>query len=97
MTPLTLTVLQSSGPDCVMCDDELSSIPNLISPSTVLNPSEQSGPLSLTLTSDASEVTTVGLQDPHLDYDEQLELTQVRREYPLVGCEFNMQIISRKN
>ena len=65
-----------------MCDDELSSIPNLISPSTVLSPSEQSGPLSLTLTSEASEVTTPGLQEPHLDYDDQLELTQVRQDCP---------------
>ena len=76
-----------------MCDDEeLSSIPNLISPTTVLSPAaEQSGPLSLTLTtSEASEVTTPGLQEPHLDYDDQLELTQVRKDYSalLAGCEF---------
>ena len=71
-------------PPCVMSDDdELSSIPNLISPSTVLSPAaEQSGPLSLPLTpSEASEVTTPALQEPHLDYDDQLELTQVRKDY----------------
>ena len=84
--PLALTWLP------VMSDDELSSIPNLISPTsttstntntTVLSPTEQSGPLSLTLTSEASEVTTPAIQDPHLDYDDQLELTQVRKEGPL--------------
>ena len=84
-----------------MCDDdELSSIPNLISPSTVLSPAaEQSGPLSLTLTtSEASEVTTPGLQEPHLDYDDQLELTQVRIALPyLLAVSFYMKMISRKN
>ena len=52
--------------------DELSSIPNLISSSSGLGVTEQSGPLSL-----SSELTTSPtLQDPQLDYDD-LELTQV--------------------
>ena len=52
--------------------DELSSIPNLISSSSGLGVTEQSGPLSL-----SSELTSSPtLQDPPLDYDD-LELTQV--------------------
>lgn len=52
--------------------DELSSIPNLISSSSGLGLTEQSGPLSL-----SSELTSSPtLQDPQLDYDD-LELTQV--------------------
>ena len=52
--------------------DELSSIPNLISSSSGLSLTEQSGPLSL-----SSELTSSPtLQDPQLDYDD-LELTQV--------------------
>ena len=57
--------------------DELSTIPNLINPGSGLSPSEQSGPLSLTSEPSEVAVTTPSLQDPHLDYEEQLELTQV--------------------
>ena len=61
---------------------ELSSIPNLISSTSSLSLSEQSGPLSLTLSSEQSEATTSTLQEPNLDYDDEIELTQVR---PLRG------------
>ena len=57
---------------------ELSSIPNLISSTSSLSLSEQSGPLSLTLSSEQSEATTSTLQEPNLDYDDEIELTQVR-------------------
>ena len=57
---------------------ELSSIPNLISSTSSLSLSEQSGPLSLTLGSEQSEATTSTLQEPRLDDDDEIELTQVR-------------------
>ena len=57
---------------------ELSSLPNLISSTSSLSLSEQSGPLSLTLSSEQSEATTSTLQEPNLDYDDEIELTQVR-------------------
>ena len=79
-----------------MSDDELSSIPNLISPTTALTTTEQSGPLSLTATSETSEAVTPALQEADLDYEEQLELTQVRKDRPVLAV-FNLKLLARKN
>lgn len=61
-----------------MSDDE--DLPNLISPSSGLSPTDQSGPLSLSSEPGEVSVTNPSLQEPHLDYDDQLELTTDKLE-----------------